>query len=934
MAKGFLISGWRLRVLDANAQPPGSAFPFQVAFYDAGTQVPATVYNDSACAVALGPVVRLDAAGYAPDNGIWGLAGKAYKAIVSRVLSEDPELPESERLETLYSINGIGSELSGESGGGQIVAVASVDGLRSMLPSEDGAMVFLPGYYSLGDGGEGWFTWSAPSAEEDDGGYSFRPYALSSGEQGRFLRVLQGGELDVRWWGAIPDGLVDCVAPLSRCKAHAGRIDLYAAPPRIVFAEGKSSYKLPGNIVLGGADSRGKPHSWRIKAGVKFSGFTSFSIESPSIIEAVSPLDNAGIVRVKIGPGAVHSVDLRWWGTEADDLYLVMASLAPGIPVYLDKTCGSQGIISFSPSSRQSYPGKIIIGEGLKLHAADGASVTFEGFVNEGSPRQLFSRDSTGIFSFTEMDTVPAWAYGWGSGANAVGIAHAVDSAAESNAVLRLNAYGVDGNGSPTLVTSDAHNARARIFVDGVLSIGEVGGIRVWEVINGAETIFDCDITNGIPLTAYSGEVKAVWFGLDGVAVSRAIAAISSATSLSKTIDLCGKKYVIPIGETGIVCDAKNVTLKNGNISCYADVATVLSVHSSGVCIRDVDFYGRANIGALVSINAPSASNEDVRIIDCAFSTGSSGYGLDVGDNYSGRTTKRVRVRRCDFTVRLEGSHPFRLATNLAEGVSFESCTFSGLQRGTWELYGNGVRISDCEFSTSSIAAAILAWRGADGFSFTGNRCGKMGLRLLAFKNVDVVGNVFTNQGVITLECQYNGQQLEGVCVDRNRFALSSVEEWPNPIYVSQDFTTDVSGLITAVIAAFDWTPAKAAVRISGNASNMGTCMHQTEVHGRIWNKEKNLYLLNGLIPLAPLVFTHFSDYQQLDSEAGALLVYFPSHYAPKQFDAAMNCVRVGIMGARGGYVIVHGNRGFSWSIKHSIYESCMSTFMFGVKTV
>lgn len=925
MAKGFLISGWRLRVLDVNAQPPGSAFPLQVAFFDAGTQVPATVYNDSACAVALGPVVRLDSAGYAPDNGLWGLVGKAYKAIVSRVLSEDTELPDSERLETLYSINGIGSEASGGSGGGPVVAVASVDGLRSILPSEDGAIVFLSGYYSLGDGGEGWFSWSASSAEEDDGGYSIRPNALSSGEQGRFLRVLQGGELDVRWWGAIPDGSVDCVAPLSRCKAHAGRIDLYAAPPRIVFAEGKSSYKLPGNIILGGADSRGKLHSWRIKSGAKFSGFSSLSIESPAIIEAVSPLDNAGMARVKIGPGAVHFVDLRWWGGDVDALYLAMASLAPGIPVYLDKSCGYQGVISFSPSSHQSYPGKIIIGEGLKLHAADGASVTFESFVNEGSPRQLFSRDSTGIFSFTEMDTVPAWAYGWGSGANAVGIAHAVDSAAESNAVLHLNSYGVDGNGNPTLVTSDANNSGTRVFVDGVLSIGVGGCISVWEVINGAETIFDCDPSNGLPLKVYSGEAKAVWFGLDGFAVSSAIAAVGSAANLSKAVDLCGKTHMISAGDPGIVCDAKWITIKSGKISCYADVPAVLAVYSSGVCIRDVDFYGSANIGALVSIKAPSASNEDVRIIDCAFSTGSSGYGLDVGDNYSGRTTKRVRVRRCDFTVRLEGSHPFRVATNLAEGVSFESCTFSGLQRGTWELYGTGVRISDCEFSTSSVSASLLAWRGADGFSFTGNRCGKMGLRLLAFKNVDVVGNVFADQGVITLECQYNGQLLEGVCVDRNRFALSSVEEWPNPIFVSQNFTTDANGYITAVVAAFDWRLDKAAIRISGNMANMGARMHQTETSGRRFTSFSGNTAIKGLIPLAPIVHAIFSEYSKV---SGSLEVYFPDDYSA-QFDATLDCVKPVYVADRMGVVWVHANKLFSWSVKQSTYESSLNRLQY-----
>ena len=602
-----------------------------------------------------------------------------------------------------------------------------------------------------------------------------------------------------------------------------------------------------------------------------------------------------------------------------------MANLAPGIPVYLDKSCGYQGVLSFSSSSHNYYPGKIIIGEGLKLHAADGASVTFDGFENEGSTRQLFSREGSGLFSFSEMDSVPAWAYGWGAGSNAVGIAHAVDSAASSKAVLRLNAYGVDGNGSPTLVTSDADNAGARVFVDGVLSVGAGGRLGVWEILNGAETVFDCDPSNNFPLKAYSGEAKAVWFGLDGFAVSMAIAAVGSAANLSKAVDLCGKTHRISAGDPGIVCDAKWITIKNGKISCYADVPAVLAVYSSGVCIRDVDFYGSANIGALVSIKAPSASNEDVRIIDCAFSTGSSGYGLDVGDNYSGRTTKRVRVRRCDFTVRLEGSHPFRVATNLAEGVSFESCTFSGLQRGTWELYGNGVRISDCEFSTSSIAAALLAWRGADGFSFTGNRCGKVGLRLLAFKNVDVVGNVFADQGVITLECQYNGQLLEGICVDRNRFALSSVEEWPNPIFVSQNFTTDANGYITAVVAAFDWRLDKAAIRISGNMANMGARMHQTETSGRRFTSFSGNTAIKGLIPLAPIVHAIFSEYSKV---SGSLEVYYPDAYSV-QFDADLDCVKPVYVADRMGVVWVHANKLFSWSVKQSTYESSLNRLQY-----
>ena len=738
--------------------------------------------------------------------------------------------------------------------------------------------------------------------------------------------MLQGGELDVRWWGAIPDGSVDCVAPLSRCKTHAGRIDLYAAPPRIVFAEGKPSYKLPGNIILGGTDSRGKLHSWRIKAGVKFSGFTSLSIESPAIIEAVSPLDNAGIARVKVGPGAVHSIDLRWWGTDANTLYDVMAYFAPGLPVYLDKTCGSQGIFTFSSSANSVYPGRIIIGGALMLHAADGASVTFDGFENEGQPRQLFSRDGTGLFSFKEMEFVPAWAYGWGSsGDNSSGIIFAVKSAAESNAVLRVNTIGTGHYETPILTVS-AYDYRLRVFVDGVLSIGSGGMLGSLEVLNGPETIFNCDpAVVSEPVKVYSGNANAIWFGLYGYSVSMAVKAAGNGPALSRNVDLCGKTYSIIAGSSGIICDDSGITLKNGKISCYANVSAALAVRSSGVCIRDVDFYGSGEIGALVSVGPTSGSNEDVRIIDCSFSTGSIGYGITIGSTYSGVTTKRVRVRRCDFTTRLEGSHPFRVATNLAEGVSFESCIFSGLQRGTWELYGSGVRISDCEFSTSSTAASLLAWKGADGLYFSGNRCGKMGLRLLAFKNVDVVGNVFADQGVITLECQYNGQLLEGVCVDRNRFALSSVEEWPNPIFVSQNFTTDAYGYIAAVVAAFDWRLDKAAIRISGNMANMGASMHQTETSGRRIRDFRGNTAIKGLIPLAPIVHAIFSEYSK---DSGSLEVYYPDAFSV-QFDADLDCVKPVYVADRMGVVWVHANKLFSWSVKQSTYESSLNRLQY-----
>lgn len=925
MAKGFLISGWRLRILDANAQPSGSEFPFQVAFFAASTQTPDTVYNDAECAVPIGPVVALDSQGYAPDNGVWGEVGKSYKAVVSRVLSSDTEIPDSERLETLYTINGISCEASGGSPGANAVAVSSMAALRLITPAEDGVMLFISGYYSANDGGQGFFCWSANSHETDDGGYSVRPDSVSSGEAGRFIRVL-ADELDVRWWGAIPDGVVDCVSPLSQCKAHAARIDLYAAPPRIIFPAGKVSYNLPGFVTLGGSDGRGLAHTWRIKDGAKFSGFTYMGIATPAIIETKTLLDDVTQASVKILPGVVDCVDLRWWGDSYSDLYNVMTTHAPGIPVYLDASVGTSNVLSFPSSSMDVYPGRIIIGEGLTLRAESSAMICFDSFGYSGQPRRLLSReDDTGAIWFRDMDSVPAWAFGWGAGDDLGGIGHALTSVSASDAVLHLNGYGVNGFPTPELATR-AINSMARVQVFGTLSIGSDGVLGVKEILNGSGRIFE--IAPGVSYSSvriYSGQAKAIWFGNDGSSISRAVAAVGYGPTLGRTVDLCGKAYSILPGGAEIALDVNGVCVKDGKILCSAAIGAAIGVSASSVSLKELSVFGYANTDALISISSGVADQERITVQGCTFSCGFYGYGVVVGGNSF--ATSRVRVKDCVFESRASGSLPF-LTTTMAGDILFSGCEFSNLYRKEWVLYGSNISFLDCTWSTDSTAASLLGWHGSNGFRFAGNRCYSLGLEIGSTADVVVERNLFYLQGTIILKCMSNGQQWNGVSVVDNRFLLESTSEWSCPIYVDQLFTVDDGGWITTVSKAFDWKPVNVALRIAENVSNMGSYMHQTEVSGRIWSKVKNIYMLNCLIPLSAVVLSHFSDYLQDSTSRGELTVYFPSSYA-KQFDSTINCIVVKSVASLGGRVFVSGNRGFSWSLKSSTYEGCLNKTMF-----
>lgn len=87
--------------------------------------------------------------------------------------------------------------------------VESIAGLRGVSGTKDGAPGFVTGYYAPHDGGEGPFRWDSTSTDDDDGGMTIKPTAVSGA--GRWKRLLQahGTRVNVKHFGAKGDYSAD-----------------------------------------------------------------------------------------------------------------------------------------------------------------------------------------------------------------------------------------------------------------------------------------------------------------------------------------------------------------------------------------------------------------------------------------------------------------------------------------------------------------------------------------------------------------------------------------------------------------------------------------------------------------------------------------------------------------------------------------------------
>lgn len=88
--------------------------------------------------------------------------------------------------------------------GGVIPSVLNLAALKALSGTNLAGYVQMAGYATAGDGGQGLFRWVAADAATANDGTIVQPTAGG----GRFYRMF-AGEINVRWFGAVGDGVID-----------------------------------------------------------------------------------------------------------------------------------------------------------------------------------------------------------------------------------------------------------------------------------------------------------------------------------------------------------------------------------------------------------------------------------------------------------------------------------------------------------------------------------------------------------------------------------------------------------------------------------------------------------------------------------------------------------------------------------------------------
>ncbi len=139
---------------------------------------------------------------------------------------------------------GSGSGGSGTGGSGtgtappgtsSALAVGSIAALRALAAPAAATAVLVQGHGAAGDGGERWMSWVAGSVAADDGATTVTP-AGSTGA-GRWLAVLgPRSGLNVRWFGAVGDGVTDDSAAFQAAMFVAAGLGVPVVVPAGRFA--------------------------------------------------------------------------------------------------------------------------------------------------------------------------------------------------------------------------------------------------------------------------------------------------------------------------------------------------------------------------------------------------------------------------------------------------------------------------------------------------------------------------------------------------------------------------------------------------------------------------------------------------------------------------------------------------------------------------
>lgn len=137
---------------------------------------------------------------------------------------------------------------SGLTAGG-FLSVDKMSDLRALpKPTTDHTLVHVLGYYTIDDKSGGWFYWDSGSTEVDDSGMFIQ---ANAGGVGRWVRLWDGIQINVKWWGAYGDGVIDDTVALDAALRFAQQYSFSTNGLIVYFPTGIYFRQTTGNLITG-----------------------------------------------------------------------------------------------------------------------------------------------------------------------------------------------------------------------------------------------------------------------------------------------------------------------------------------------------------------------------------------------------------------------------------------------------------------------------------------------------------------------------------------------------------------------------------------------------------------------------------------------------------------------------------------------------------
>lgn len=286
MSLAPFYSNPRARFYDENVNPLAGG---RISFFYPSTTTLKEVYTDSTGQTPATNPHILNANGQVRDGGVW-LGEGNYKVVLEKSDGAGGFIEQ-------WTMDDIPSGVLGAEFLSQLF-VDTIENLRTIIDGA-GGIVYVKGYYAIGDGGGGFFYWDEDSSADDDGGAVISPTGDPS--QGRWIRIF-GDDISVWQFGAMgtaPD-FVDSQLVRATFFAENDKRKKVVIP--------SDTYNIQTTFPLGGSIHI------EVQEGATFIGGGDVTLDPSSLnIIGQKPLVDAS-TDITINPNEAIDCYADWWG--------------------------------------------------------------------------------------------------------------------------------------------------------------------------------------------------------------------------------------------------------------------------------------------------------------------------------------------------------------------------------------------------------------------------------------------------------------------------------------------------------------------------------------------------------------------------------------------------------------------------------------------